>query len=519
MIIDEHKLYIFGGTDGAFHYNDTWCFDLATRTWSELQCIGYVPVAREGCAASLVDGVMYVFGGRDVNGKDLGDLAAFKISSKFLGGLSRSGLPILSAADRRWYMFQNMGPSPSGRSGHAMAAFGRQIVVLGGDANDAFANKPTDPTLVHVLDTGKIKYPPEVQRMNGNGSQQIAKKGSMPAMRVNGINGELPTPMQTSHEPIERSSAPPSQIIRQTLDPNKEGDEVLEDHRRNGNLRVVNGPALAPPIDLQSQHPPAYERSAESTPQMTDHSSAAESAEVASPPDEFADQDAKRNGRPQRPRRDGDEALGDTTKGHLVGRPFSPQEAEEHNTPRTGESLLASRIRTSLDPTPRTESPTYSLREAWAQRSNGRTLARSPPPADAFYYGSRSPTAEIYGSDEEQSLRATQLRRQAELEETQRRCQTLSTVTSLALTQGLQLPNGDLGDLSPLTNLQGTDQGIVKVLSAALLKLQESHISLKVETLVLFYRIVESKLIWPFLRIGCWTKNQDQLTISRSLKT
>lgn len=84
MIIDEHKLYIFGGTDGAFHYNDTWCFDLATNVWTELQCIGYVPVAREGCAASLVDGVMYVFGGRDVNGKDLGDLAAFKISSKFL---------------------------------------------------------------------------------------------------------------------------------------------------------------------------------------------------------------------------------------------------------------------------------------------------------------------------------------------------------------------------------------------------------------------------------------------------
>lgn len=82
MIIHENKLLIFGGTDGAFHYNDTWSFDLETRAWTELQCIGYVPVAREGCAASLVDGVMYVFGGRDVNGKDLGDLAAFKISSE-----------------------------------------------------------------------------------------------------------------------------------------------------------------------------------------------------------------------------------------------------------------------------------------------------------------------------------------------------------------------------------------------------------------------------------------------------
>lgn len=82
MVIFEAKLYVFGGTDGAFHYNDTWCYDIATRTWTELQCIGYVPLAREGCAATLIDDVIYVFGGRDVNGKDLGDLAAFKITSE-----------------------------------------------------------------------------------------------------------------------------------------------------------------------------------------------------------------------------------------------------------------------------------------------------------------------------------------------------------------------------------------------------------------------------------------------------
>jgi hypothetical protein len=72
----------FGGTDGAFHYNDTWCLDLNTRLWTELQCIGYIPVPREGHSAALVDDVMYVFGGRDVGGKDLGDLAAFKFTSE-----------------------------------------------------------------------------------------------------------------------------------------------------------------------------------------------------------------------------------------------------------------------------------------------------------------------------------------------------------------------------------------------------------------------------------------------------
>lgn len=73
----------FGGTDGQYHYNDTWSYDLQTRQWTELNCIGFIPLAREGHAAALVDDVIYIFGGRGVDGKDLSDLAAFKISSLF----------------------------------------------------------------------------------------------------------------------------------------------------------------------------------------------------------------------------------------------------------------------------------------------------------------------------------------------------------------------------------------------------------------------------------------------------
>lgn len=77
----NHNNSSFGGTDGQYHYNDTWTYDLTTRKWSELQCIGFIPSPREGHAAALVDDVIYVFGGRGVDGKDLNDLAAFKISS------------------------------------------------------------------------------------------------------------------------------------------------------------------------------------------------------------------------------------------------------------------------------------------------------------------------------------------------------------------------------------------------------------------------------------------------------
>ncbi|KAF8317991.1 galactose oxidase [Clavulina sp. PMI_390] len=137
MITYEGKIYLFGGTDGKYHYNDTWCYDPMTDQWNNLTCIGFIPSPRESHAAAIVDDTMYIFGGRGVDGKDLGDLAAFKISNQ------------------RWYMFQNMGPAPSGRSGHAMATVGSKIFVIGGEG--LTANEPDDPSLIHALETRKLK--------------------------------------------------------------------------------------------------------------------------------------------------------------------------------------------------------------------------------------------------------------------------------------------------------------------------------------------------------------------------
>ena len=75
-------LHRFGGADGGCLYNDTWLFDVSTRRWRELRCTGCIPPPRHSHAAALVDDVMYVFGGRGVNRCNLGDLAAFNLSSK-----------------------------------------------------------------------------------------------------------------------------------------------------------------------------------------------------------------------------------------------------------------------------------------------------------------------------------------------------------------------------------------------------------------------------------------------------
>ncbi|KZT35634.1 hypothetical protein SISSUDRAFT_990233 [Sistotremastrum suecicum HHB10207 ss-3] len=173
------NIYVFGGTDGQIHYNDTWAFDLTSRRWTELNCIGFIPQPREGHAAALVDDVMYVFGGRGTDGKDLGDLAAFKITN------------------RRWYMFQNMGPSPSGRSGHALASMGARIYVLGGESFTT--PRPDDPSVVHVLDTKHIRYP------DSNSKRRPSVGASTPAAPQTTPGGQAPPPPAS-----QRSTSQPS---------------------------------------------------------------------------------------------------------------------------------------------------------------------------------------------------------------------------------------------------------------------------------------------------------------------
>ncbi|CAH7690948.1 hypothetical protein PPACK8108_LOCUS26445 [Phakopsora pachyrhizi] len=101
--VSGHKFYIFGGqTDNGSFMNDLWAWQflslIPTRSLSLVERMvsiitmtpGSLMQSLERHSATLVDDVMYVLGGRGVDGKDLDDLAAFKISSKVyvLGGES-----------------------------------------------------------------------------------------------------------------------------------------------------------------------------------------------------------------------------------------------------------------------------------------------------------------------------------------------------------------------------------------------------------------------------------------------
>ncbi|KAJ5130558.1 uncharacterized protein N7515_006597 [Penicillium bovifimosum] len=147
------KLFLFGGTNGVQWFNDVWSYDHIANSWTEIDCVGFIPAPREGHASALVNDVMYVFGGRTDEGVDLGDLSAFRIST------------------RRWYSFQNMGPAPSPRSGHSMTAFGKQIIVLAGEPSSA-PRDPNELSMSYILDTSKIRYP------NDQNGPRVPEQGS-----------------------------------------------------------------------------------------------------------------------------------------------------------------------------------------------------------------------------------------------------------------------------------------------------------------------------------------------------
>ncbi|ORZ22981.1 hypothetical protein BCR42DRAFT_127097 [Absidia repens] len=141
-VLFDEKIFIFGGGNKQQLFNDVWVYDIQQKTWECIETTGFIPSPRHYCSVSLINGVMYVHGGKDELGQDLHELYGFKIKN------------------RCWYMFQNMGRAPSARFGHTMTPVGSKLYVIGGDHVNS-ATKGDDPLTIHILDNEKVSYPPE----------------------------------------------------------------------------------------------------------------------------------------------------------------------------------------------------------------------------------------------------------------------------------------------------------------------------------------------------------------------
>ncbi|WVQ73192.1 hypothetical protein IAR50_002757 [Cryptococcus sp. DSM 104548] len=439
------KIYLFGGTDGNYHYNDTWSFDPATGAWSELTCIGFIPLPREGHAAAIVDDTIYVFGGRDVKGKDLGDLSAFKLSNQ------------------RWYMFQNMGPAPTARSGHAMVSAHGKIFIVGGEANQVIADQKDDPSLVHYLDTTKIKYPADKKPREdtkspqpGQSPQRLPHSSSMDQLHTR------------AGSPLHERTTPPAQSLGAVITPPTQTPEAAQTPPQ---VQVTQPPVQSPTTAQQPRSIP------------------------------------KTNGAPpQRPRREGDEeyreAMSPANSHHpelhspsqssypRVTSPTNNSPASPRNHPKV---MFNSSITGTRSPSPR-------LRNA---DGTSAERERAPPPSDAFYYGRRSPTTNGF-SPHSTSGRPSSLgpstdlvrelkARDVEVEDGRKREAALKVILSRAMKQGFVLneesSEGLMADLSIDQDEDGDEravkerkvQDVVGKLTDALVRLKKDKAEMQNE--------------------------------------
>ncbi|RSH89351.1 Negative regulator of mitotic exit [Saitozyma podzolica] len=427
----QNKIYLFGGTDGNYHYNDTWAFDTTTNEWTELSCIGYIPVPREGHAAAIVDGTIYIFGGRDVNGKDLGDLAAFRITNQ------------------RWYMFQNMGPAPTARSGHALVAAHGKIYVLGGEANASSGQARDDPSIIHILDTVKIKYPADNQ----------------PPRQVKTTNGEtVPSDRRDSSPPKPAQPSDTPQSVKRQIAPSASMDSLARAASPLG-----SSDRLASLAQASTNLPLAAPLDAKTVPRS-------DSLEMGQP---LRMPPANANGLPpQRPKREGDDDYRRAMSPTNLNGPASPNQGDAYRRVASPPNGPASppNVKNAFNASVLgTRSPSPRMRMA-------EGADRPAPPPDAFYYG-RSPTANGFGGRPGSISGAADLMRElrakeAEVDAGKKREAAMRVILGRAVQQGFVAEDDE--DL-PSGEAAPADEEVIKKLTDALVRMKQEKAAIQNE--------------------------------------
>lgn len=125
MIRDEHtgvvdaestSMIIFGGFQSGERTNQTSIYNFTTNMWENVTIPNGqpVPCSRSGHSASIYNGMMYIFGGKNDSSEKLNDLWVFNI------------------AEKKWVQIEAEGDEPFERSGHSSAIFDDYLAIFGG---------------------------------------------------------------------------------------------------------------------------------------------------------------------------------------------------------------------------------------------------------------------------------------------------------------------------------------------------------------------------------------------------
>lgn len=158
------KLYLFGGLSQEFGWFDKMhVFDIEKSCWSELQCEGTRPSARDKLQGTVVDNCIYYFGGFgpkfagvDEEWEDLDEDDDDVLEEERHQQAAQFGwfndLFVFDTATNKWSqpMHMNLGV-PTARAAHGMCTVGRNIVIFGGRDTE----KRTNDLHIFNVDTRK----------------------------------------------------------------------------------------------------------------------------------------------------------------------------------------------------------------------------------------------------------------------------------------------------------------------------------------------------------------------------
>jgi len=148
------KIYIFGGycRGSESYYNTVHVFESESLTWTQMEPLGYPPERRCGHSASVVDGKIWIFGGR-VKVKKGG-----LFDTEGAGVQYRNDLHCYDPVTNEWYRYEPRGVGPSGRALHAASVVGRKIYIFGGANSSGSRNDSSGFCDLYELDIDTMTW-------------------------------------------------------------------------------------------------------------------------------------------------------------------------------------------------------------------------------------------------------------------------------------------------------------------------------------------------------------------------
>uniref|UniRef100_A0A0N5CD48 Kelch domain-containing protein 10 n=1 Tax=Strongyloides papillosus TaxID=174720 RepID=A0A0N5CD48_STREA len=123
-VVWKNKMFIFGGfeEDHQIFSQDVFVFDFITNEWAEVKPTGKKPAWRDFHTACVIDGKMYIFGGRC-------DEMGMFISNK---DIYTNEVYVLDLEEYSWKTITKKGDGPSGRRSHSSWVFNNRMYIFGG---------------------------------------------------------------------------------------------------------------------------------------------------------------------------------------------------------------------------------------------------------------------------------------------------------------------------------------------------------------------------------------------------